>query len=105
MATPSGGGDHGSSIIGSSKIRAIEKPLAGSGEESWTRAPTKTGRGATHVRTFHSKLNDDSLRYLDAQINEWLDHHPEYEVKFVSTSIGEFTGKIKEPHMIAMVWV
>lgn len=93
------------SFAASNKIRAIEKPLQGSGEESWTRAPVNTGRGASHVRTFHSKLNDDSLRYLDSQINEWLDQHPEYEVKFVTTAIGEFTGKIKEPHMIAMVWV
>ena len=36
---------------------------------------------------------------------EWLDAHPQYEVKYVSTTVGELTGKLKEPHMICQVWV
>lgn len=74
-------------------------------EESWTRTPNTTGTGAIHVRTFHTKLTDEALVYLDQTINEWLDAHPQYEVKFVTTTIGEFTGKVREPHLICQVWV
>jgi hypothetical protein len=45
------------------------------------------------------------MTYLDQQINEWLDAHPQYEVKFTSSAIGDFTGKVKEPHLIIQVWV
>jgi len=74
-------------------------------EDEWDRTPNTTGTGAIHVKTFHSKITEDALRYMDQQINEWLDAHPQYEVKFVTSSIGEFTGKIKEPHVICQVWV
>lgn len=74
-------------------------------EEQWDRSPNTTGTGAIHVRTFHCKLTDEALVYLDQQINEWLDAHPQYEVKFTSTSVGEFTSKLKEPHLIVQVWV
>lgn len=72
---------------------------------AWNRRPNVTGQGAIHVRTFHSKLNNDSLAYMDQTINEWLDQHPEYEVKFVTVAVGEFTGKIREPALICQVWV
>ena len=98
------------------RVGGDEEPLAlsrkitafGSGkkkESKWGRAPNTTGSGAIHVRTFHSKLTDDALGYIDTQINEWLDEHPEFEVKIVTTTIGTFTGKIKEPHLICQVWV
>ncbi|MDP7008147.1 MAG: hypothetical protein QGI78_01095 [Phycisphaerales bacterium] len=74
-------------------------------EDSWSRVPNTNGTGAIHVRTFHSKLTDDALNYLDQQVNEWLDAHPQYEVKQVNTTIGTFTGKVKEPHIICQVWV
>lgn len=74
-------------------------------EDSWARSPNTTGSGAIHVKTFHCKLTDDALTYLDQGINEWLDAHPQYEVKFVSCSIGTMTGKLKEPALICQVWV
>lgn len=74
-------------------------------EDSWSRTPNTTGSGAIHVKTFHCKLTDDALTYLDQTINEWLDAHPQYEVKFVSSSIGILTGKLKEPALICQVWV
>jgi len=105
-----GGGDGpqpvmraGVSAAGAKKIRAIEK--LGVHEDKWNRQPNVTGSGAIHVRTFHSKINNDSLGFMDQTINEWLDSHPEYEVKFVSTTVGEFTGKMKEPAVICQVWV
>lgn len=89
------------------KIQAFEQKLgAKRGEEHWKRTPTTTGHGACHVKTFHCKLSDDAFGFLDGQVNDWLDAHPSYEVKFVTTSIGEFAGKLgKEPHLIMQVWV
>jgi hypothetical protein len=92
---PSGGG--------ASKITAFGKKKTH--EEEWNRTPNTTGTGAIHVKTFHSKLTDDALIYMDQVINEWLDAHPQYEVKFVTTSVGILTGKLKEPHLICQVWV
>ncbi|MFO0875112.1 MAG: hypothetical protein U0575_14225 [Phycisphaerales bacterium] len=43
--------------------------------------------------------------FLDQTLNEWLDAHPQYEVKFVSSSIGDFTSKLREPHLMVQVWV
>jgi hypothetical protein len=74
-------------------------------EDEWTRTPNTTGTGAIHVKTFHTKLTDDALAYMDGLINEWLDAHPQYEVKFVNSAVGILTGKLKEPHLICQVWV
>ena len=87
------------------KIRAFTQALGSTHEEHWNRTPNTTGTGAIHVKSFHAKLTGDSLTYLDQQINEWLDAHPQYEVKMVTTSIGEWTGKLKEPNLIVNVWV
>jgi hypothetical protein len=74
-------------------------------EDSWSRTPNTTGLGAVHVKTFHGKLTDDALAYLDQCINEWLDSHPQYEVKFVTSTVGMLTSKLQEPHLICQVWV
>jgi len=87
----------------SKKITAFDKERRH--EDEWERTPNTTGGGAIHVKTFHSKLTDDALKYMDQCINEWLDAHPQYEVKFVNSTIGTLTGKLKEPHIICQVWV
>ncbi len=74
-------------------------------EDRWTRTPNTTGQGAIHVRTFHSKVTDDALAYMDQCINEWLDAHPQYEVKLVNSTVGTLSGKVKEPNLICQVWV
>lgn len=109
---PHGGGDAGGSSSGgggdpnedTGRFRAIGVK-AGRHEDEWSRTPNATGTGAIHVRTFMSKLTEDGFHALDARVNEWLDAHPQYEVKFVNTSIGTVTGKIKEPHLICQIWV
>ena len=94
------------SATGSSKIKTFEQKLRSlRHEDTWSRTPNSTGTGAIHVKSFHCKLTGDSLEFLDQQINEWLDAHPQYEVKFVTSSIGTWTGKHKEPNMIVNVWV
>ena len=91
---------------GGSKIRTFEQKLgAGRHEDKWHRTPNVTGSGAIHVKSFHCRLTGDSLGFLDQQINEWLDAHPQYEVKLVTTSIGMWSGKLKEPNLIVNVWV
>lgn len=88
------------------KIQVFEQRLGGrKHEETWSRSPNVTGTGAIHVKSFHCKLNDDSLAFLDQQINEWLDAHPQYEVKFVTSNVGEWQGKMREPQMIVQLWV
>lgn len=89
------------------KIQAFENKLGMKRhEEMWKRTPNVTGSGAIHMRTFHCKLGDDAIGYLDQQINEWLDAHPQYEVKFVTSNIGEWSGKLgKEQHLVVLVWV
>ena len=61
--------------------------------ESYTRKPAVTGRGACRVRTFHSKLQVESIQFMDGTINQWLDENPDIEVKFVTSTIGTMAGK------------
>jgi len=93
---------------GSPKIKQLEQRL-GAGvakpTDGWARPPSSTGNGACHVKSFHCKLGGDSLEYLDRQINEWMDSHPECEVKLVTTTVGEWQGKLREPALIVQIWV
>jgi hypothetical protein len=70
----------------------------------YKRQPVVTGKGACRVRSFHCRLNDDATRRLDEKINEWLDNHPEIEVKFAVTTVGEWGDKSHEPAMMINVW-
>jgi len=95
---------------GVGQVAAVSKKIKPMGkdvrhEEKWSRTPNTTGSGAIHVRTFHAKITEDALTYLDQVVNEWLDKHPQYEVKFVSTTVGIMSGKLKEPALILQVWV
>ncbi len=111
--TPTGGGASGAGgatglapAEAPPKIRAFEQRVAGKHEDKgWARTPNISGTGAIHVRSFHCKLNTESLEFLDQQVNEWLDAHPQYEVKFVTTGVGEWVGKVREPNFIVQVWV
>ncbi|MBX3375530.1 MAG: hypothetical protein KF678_00830 [Phycisphaeraceae bacterium] len=104
---PGSSGNPAVSAEGASKIRAFDQKLTGSArhEGNWNRTPNVTGMGAIHVKSFHAKLTGESLEFLDRQINEWLDAHPQYEVKFVTSTVGDWTGKLKEPNLIVQVWV
>ncbi len=91
---------------GQSKITTFEQKLDNARhEDQWTRSPNANGTGAIHVKSFHCRLTGDSLEFLDRQINEWLDAHPQYEVKMVTSSMGTWSGKLKEPNLIVNVWV
>lgn len=76
----------------------------GSHKTQFKRRTFASGQGACRVRTFHGRLSDEGMAYMDDKINEWLDEHPDIEVKFVNTSIGLYEGKIKEPALVMNVW-
>jgi len=72
--------------------------------DQWKRQAAKTGSGAVRVRTFHGRLSQQGLEYMDNQINEWLDVHTEVEIKFVTSNVGVFEGKMREPALIVNLW-
>ena len=73
-------------------------------EGAFKRALKPGGQGATRVRTFHCKLGDAAMVFMDQQINEWADSHEDVEVKFCTSTIGVVEGKRQEPHLILTVW-
>jgi hypothetical protein len=73
-------------------------------ESDWKRKTHQNQTGAMRMRSFHGRLSEQGLEYMDNSINEWLDAHPEIEVKFVTSTVGLFEGKIKEPALILNIW-
>ena len=57
--------------IGSPKIQAFEQRLGtkGSHEDRWKRSPNVTGKGAIHLKSFHCKLTNEALEFMDQQFN------------------------------------
>jgi hypothetical protein len=71
----------------------------------WKRETHSNKTGAVRVRTFHCRLSEQGVEYLDQAINDWLERHHEIEVKFTTSVVGSWEGKLKgEPALIVMVW-
>ncbi|GMV98211.1 MAG: hypothetical protein HRF43_14020 [Phycisphaerae bacterium] len=66
--------------------------------------PRPDAKGATRMRIFHSRLSEGAVGHLDMQINEWLERHPEIELKFAHTTVGTWEGKHAEPNLIITVF-
>lgn len=73
-------------------------------ESKYQRPLNNTGRSAIRCRTFHAKLADAALSYMDSIINEWVDKNPQIEIKFATSAIGMFEGKRQEPHLMVTVF-
>ncbi len=74
-------------------------------ESKYQRPLNNSGRGAIRCRTFHTKLTDAALSYMDSIINEWIEKNPQIEVKHASSTIGMFESKQhQEPHLIVTVF-
>ncbi|MFA5865019.1 MAG: hypothetical protein WC975_10075 [Phycisphaerae bacterium] len=73
-------------------------------ETTLQRGLQKTGSGATRVKIFHTKMNDGAIEFMVQNINEWIDHNPEVDIKIVQTTVGVWEGKHPEPHLILSVW-
>jgi hypothetical protein len=93
---------------GERKIRSFGEGAitAGQGrvETSHLKRGLVQGATATRCRTFHCKLSEASVAYMNNQINEWTDSDPEIEIKFATCSIGIFEGKHAEQHLIMTVF-
>ncbi|MCK6483835.1 MAG: hypothetical protein L6R00_06850 [Phycisphaerae bacterium] len=73
--------------------------------ENFKRGLVDAAMGATRCRTFHAKLTDAALSYMDNQINEWIDAHRDFHIKFAVGTIGMFEAKQhQEPHLIVNVF-
>lgn len=92
---------------GKSKIVMTSGSGAGPTVESQWKRPTEKGcQSATHVRTFTGKMNSSGLEHLDRHINEWLDNHPDAEVKFSTMQVGEMASSMgKESVVVVQVWI
>ena len=62
-------------------------------DDSRYKRPLVKGAGATRCRTFHAKLSDGAISFMNEQINEWCDNSPDIQIKFCSSAIGLFEGK------------
>ena len=86
-----------------SKIHGISS--AGSLAAHSYKRPTHSNKtGAVRMRTFHCRLSEQGVEYLDQTINDWLESHPDSEVKFTTSTVGMWDGKLKEPTLILNVW-
>ncbi len=74
-------------------------------EKKWQIPPVTLGPGATHMKTFVTKMRLDAIDYLDQQVNDWLEQHPGYQVKFATTTIGQMAGKTTEPALVMTLWL
>lgn len=102
-ASPSVGGQAAAPTA--SKIQSLNKPHEAV-ESRWKRPLNKNGTGASHVRTFCGAVSQQGLEFLDRHINEWLDTHPDAEVKFATLVVGDMpTATGREPAIIAQVWI
>ncbi len=86
------------------KIRAMGVAEVLGDRGNWKRTPHAPGTGACRVKSFHGRLSDQGMGYMDDAINEWLDKHPGAEVKFVTSNVGVFEGKMREPALIVNLW-
>lgn len=94
-----------STVVPSSQIHTFEsESKLGRPDTMQFKRPLTTGTGATRMKTFHTKLADAAMKYLEDQINEWLDASPDILVKFCTTTVGVVEGKRAEPHLIITVW-
>ena len=89
---------------GESKIRALSGGASTVRKDNFKRQTNITGKGACRIRSFHGRLSSQGLEYLDNQINEWIDANPDVEVKFVTSQVGIFEGKMREPALILNLW-
>jgi hypothetical protein len=96
--------DEAEDVDTASKIKAFGVAGIGGRRDRFQRTPINTGTGACRMRSFHGKLSDQGLEYLDNAVNEWLDLHPEVDVKFVTSTVGVFEGKIREPALVLNLW-
>ena len=59
---------------------------------------------ATRCRTFHAKLSEGAVVYMNEQVNQWVDSSRDVNIKFATSTIGTFEGKHADPHLIVTIF-
>ena len=90
-------------VAASAKVRTFHD-MTHVSAHAWKRKVNANGTGAIRVKSFIAKLRPESIEHMDEQVNQWLDEHPGYEVKHVSTAIGTLVGKNPEDALFVNVW-
>ena len=105
------GEDMSSGTMGSTAIHGFSgaDSLAGGGialddESKFRRRLDPRSPFGTRCRTFHAKLTDGAVSYMNQLINEWADGNPDVNIKFANSTIGIFEGKHADPHLIVTVF-
>jgi len=62
------------------------------------------GPGATRCRTFHCRISEGAVNFMNDQISEWIDGSNDVTIKFATAVIGMFEGKHTEPNLIVTVF-
>lgn len=87
-----------------SRIRAATTATLGSiggwDDTRFNRQLDPRAVSSTRCRTFHSKLSEAALEFMNNQINEWIDKEDNLSIKFATSTIGTFEGKHSEPNLI-----
>ncbi|MGB0715230.1 MAG: hypothetical protein ACPGXK_05090 [Phycisphaerae bacterium] len=104
-----GDDDEGPSVTDMSQSRILQSEhnlgLAGAWDDSnYKRALMSDGKFATRCRTFHCKLAESALQFMNQQINDWVDSNDKIAIKFATSTIGVFEGKHAEPHLMVTVF-
>lgn len=100
-ASPSSGKTTVSSFSGDSLAGASHGPAD---ESKYQHPPDPNSPNASRCRTFHSKLNEGAVGFMQEQLNAWADKDPNIRIKFASSTIGVFEGKHADPHLILTVF-
>jgi len=75
-----------------------------SDDHKYKRHLNRDNKGALRIRIFHAKLNDGALKFMEDQINDWVDSNPDIEIKHATTQVGVVEGKSSEPHLIVTLF-
>ncbi len=89
------------------QVRQLSETQLGVGtfdDSGLTRPPDPAHHCATRCRTFHSKLNDGAIAYMNREINAWVDREENVRIKFATSTIGVYEGKRADPHIIVTVF-
>lgn len=96
-----------SADMSKSRVMASVQTMGrGSGwDDSRFKRPLQPGiEGGTRCRTFHSKLSEPAIEFMNSQINDWVDRNEDVVIKFATSTIGVFEGKHAEPNLILTVF-
>ena len=97
-----GGDDPGGTQMGRKTVKVGDE--LSHDLDHYRRPLNATGQGATRVHTFHTRLTEGAVAHLDHQINAWIDTNPDVEIKFATTTVGNWEGKHGGPSIIMTVF-